>query len=1481
MKMNKSILGILAILVAISAATHHADASELKYRIRKRVCEMYDTCPTTGGTSGPANYKARIDQDPITGANQALVSFTISEVRSGDLFNWVLDDTNSGTAALSGNGTISGTSQRVLGVNTSPLSDGTLTLRVQVSRNGVWGDPTTDTATKNTSGGDFVAFSDGFDDATASAAAQPLTSNEITVSGFAGSLAVSVSGDASAKVSIDGAACATSGTITANKTISLCANSPTIDTSKTITVTVGASSVNWKVSTSSTTSTSNVVAWGKNSFGQLGDNSVNDSNAPVEVLGAGGSGFLGDVAAIDSGWYHNCARKTDNTVWCWGMNGSGQLGNNTNVTSTTPVQVVGTGGAGFLNDVVEISSGDFHSCALRSNGTVWCWGSNTTSYFGAGRLGDNTAVDRLAPVQVVDVGGIGFLGDVVKISAGNENSCALKSNGTVWCWGYNLYGEVGDGTTTYHNSPVQVVGPGGSGFLGGVAEIAMGGFHACARKTDNTVWCWGMNSSGGLGNNTDIDSNTPVQVVGAGGSGFLGSVVKISSGEDHSCALRTDGAVWCWGNNYYGSLGDNTTTNRLVPVQVLGLGGAGFLTGVSDISGGQTHTCAIKTDGTAWCWGNNAEGMLGNNSSGGSLLTPVQVAGIGGSGFLGNAVKIGSGRWHSFALTGGTPSDTAAPTISTLLPQPGSTDVAENVNLVITFGEDVIAGTGNIVIRKLSDGTVFETILVTDARVTIAGKVTTINPTALFASNTAYYVEVAAGAFKDAADNNFAGITGSSTWAFTSEVTDFAPPLVATLSPANGSTGVAVAANLVITFDEPVAKGSGNIVIKKTSDGTAVETIPVSDARVSVSGNSATINPTGTFASFTGYYVEVAAGAFRDSSGNAFAGITGSSTWAFTSVNSDTVAPAVQTLSPADGVAGVAVDANLVITFSENVVKGSGNIVIDSPTNGIFETIPVSDARVSVSGNQATINPAATFASGTDYYVIVDAGAFKDAAGNNFAGITVSTAWNFTTVAALPDPACSGSPGMPGTVLADGSVYAGCTPDGNVPMYVTRCDAGMDWNGSACAGTRSAITWNNGTSNFITTGIISTITGEANTTALAGLADGGAPYQAAQYCNNLDMHGKTDWYLPAYADLGAFGPIFVNRVAIGGFDLSGLDPSGWYWSSTESLTYYALLHKFSDGSASGAAFRYVGHSVRCARTGDTTSPTGSSLSPADGSADVAANANLVITFSENVVKGSGTIVIDSPTDGIFETIPVSDARVSVSGNQATINPAATFASGTDYYVIVDAGAFVDESGNPHAGITTSSSWNFTTAADPCAGSPVAGTVCADGSVYAGISPDGNVPMFVTRCDAGGSLVGSTCTGRSGITWNNGTDYGSPYDCINWGCTGATSITDGRTNTDTLAGATGRGSPHQAAIYCQDLELHGKTDWYLPAKDELNVLYTNRVAIGGFDLGGSYPSGYYWSSSEYSYGAWDQRFFGGAQNYGHALFGGQSVRCARR
>ena len=225
--------------------------------------------------------------------------------------------------------------------------------------------------------------------------------------------------------------------------------------------------------------------------------------------------------------------KSDGTAWTWGANDYGQLGDGTTLKRTSPVRV------SSIIGVVQASNGAFHSLALKSNGTVWAWGRNNR-----GQLGDNTEVERDLPVRVPG------LTQVIQVEAGGMSSFALKSDGTVWAWGYN-----------YTRTPVQVSA------LSGIVQLSAGGGHTLALKSDRTVWAWGINAKGELGDGTTTDRNSPAQVkditgvvqVVAGGGGDTG----------HSLALKSDGTVWGWGANYNGQLGNGTTGRELHPVQAL------------------------------------------------------------------------------------------------------------------------------------------------------------------------------------------------------------------------------------------------------------------------------------------------------------------------------------------------------------------------------------------------------------------------------------------------------------------------------------------------------------------------------------------------------------------------------------------------------------------------------------------------------------------------------------------------------------------------------------------------------------------------------------------------------------------------------------------------------------------------------------------------------------------------------------------------
>ena len=255
------------------------------------------------------------------------------------------------------------------------------------------------------------------------------------------------------------------------------------------------------------------------------------------------------ITAIATGGEHTCALTSGGGVTCWGDNTYGQLGDGTTANSTTPVAV-----AGLSSGVNAIAAGAYHTCALTSGGGVMCWGWNAY-----GQLGDGTTANSTTPVAVA-----GLSSGVIAIAAGGGHTCALTSSGGATCWGWNASGELGDGTTTDRLTPVAVVG-----LSSGVTAIATGAYHTCALTRDGGATCWGWNASGELGDGTTANSFTPVAVVG-----LSSGVSAIAASYAHTCALTSGGGVMCWGWNAYGQLGDGTTNDSSVPVDVVGLGGS-------------------------------------------------------------------------------------------------------------------------------------------------------------------------------------------------------------------------------------------------------------------------------------------------------------------------------------------------------------------------------------------------------------------------------------------------------------------------------------------------------------------------------------------------------------------------------------------------------------------------------------------------------------------------------------------------------------------------------------------------------------------------------------------------------------------------------------------------------------------------------------------------------------------------------------------
>ena len=405
-----------------------------------------------------------------------------------------------------------------------------------------------------------------------------------------------------------------------------------------------------------------VMAWGNNTSGQLGDGSTSESNVPVPVIG------VSSVTSIAAGGSFGLA-VAGGAVSAWGDNFYGELGNGTNANSDVPISVSG------LSGVTSIAAGGGHALATLSTGVVMAWGDNfygeigirtastevdepvavrlsrqissvsasdpgsnrgfsmalagnhtvkTWGYDAFGQLGDGSIrVNVTRPVNVKALTG------AIAVSAGSDFSLALTTNGTVTAWGDNSAGQLGIGTTGNN-----IVTPKAIGGLTGVTAIAAGFAHGLALLANGTVMAWGDNSYGELGDGSTVGSDTPVAVSG------LSDAIAVAAGGDYSLALLSDGTVMAWGDNSYGELGDGTTVGSDLPVPVIGL------TGITAIAAGLEHGLALGSDGSVMAWGNNGAGQLGDGASGGTSDTPVTVTGLTGS----TVTAVAAGLDHSLGL---------------------------------------------------------------------------------------------------------------------------------------------------------------------------------------------------------------------------------------------------------------------------------------------------------------------------------------------------------------------------------------------------------------------------------------------------------------------------------------------------------------------------------------------------------------------------------------------------------------------------------------------------------------------------------------------------------------------------------------------------------------------------------------------------------------------------------------------------------------
>ncbi len=427
-------------------------------------------------------------------------------------------------------------------------------------------------------------------------------------------------------------------------------------------------------------------ATGWNNYGQLGDGTIINKSTPVQIMGG--------VLSVSAGTYHSLIVKTDNTLWATGRNESGQFGNGTTTNSSVPIQVGGNTQVGISTSTLKIaaqnrgtirsvSAGEHHSLILKTDSTLWSTGQNTF-----GQLGDGTTTNTTTPVQIMS--------DVISVSAGSFNSLIVKSDNTLWATGQNDQGQLGDGTTSNQLTPVQT--------MSNVQSVSAGAFHSVMLGTDSTLMATGLNTFGQFGNGTTMQSHS--FTVAALSSGPL--VTDVATGYGHSLFVKDDGTLWSIGRNDYGQLGEGTNTNRSTPIQIM--------SDVQSVSAGSIHSLILKTDNTLWAVGDNRYGQLGDGtfiSKSVPVQVMSNVKSVSGGGYFSLIVKMDNTLWATGSNIFGNLGNGAQTDISTpfLLMSDVRSASAGHIHSLIVKMDNTLWATGQNAEGKFGDGTTISSLI--------------------------------------------------------------------------------------------------------------------------------------------------------------------------------------------------------------------------------------------------------------------------------------------------------------------------------------------------------------------------------------------------------------------------------------------------------------------------------------------------------------------------------------------------------------------------------------------------------------------------------------------------------------------------------------------------------------------------------------------------------------------------------------------------
>jgi methionine-rich copper-binding protein CopC len=653
------------------------------------------------------------------------------------------------------------------------------------------------------------------------------------------------------------------------------------------------------------------------------------------------------------------------------------------------------------------------------------------------------------------------------------------------------------------------------------------------------------------------------------------------------------------------------------------------------------------------------------------------------------------------------------PVLASTSPADGASQVATGADLVATFDRLVVPGTGFITIKQTSnDATVAMLDVTNPAEVVFSSSTVTIDLPSDLGLSTGYYVVLDATAVQNVLGDPFPGISAKTEWNFTTSA-DSTPPSLLTTNPADNAAAVAIDVSFVATFDEAIAPGAGNIVITNLTEATTFATIDIGDAtQVTVAGSTLTIDPADDLHEGRTYAVEIDSGAITDSTGNPFAGIAGIDNWDFDTVP-DTTDPALVSTTPADNATAASFGNNLTATFDEAIQAGTGDItIVNLADSSTFATIPMGDAQVSIAGSTLTIDPDDVLEPGTAYAVQIDAAAITDLSGNTFAGIVAPdvATWNFTTT----------------TLTSKDSIVGESEANGPAEDYYPNANNNMIGVGGPGGGRADRnvvlgytlptlpVGEKAGSVNFffeITAARDST--GAENLPNLqVHLLDVGDPDASGvsyffhgfnDTAPDVALVGTTSVTVTGTADTN-FADDSQDRVfALSGDALALLQS---FYGDDHIPDQTEVFFRFSlDPDPAVNTYRRYRIDLGDHESGlqvssvPPTPPVIVSTVPADDAIDVYEGTSFVATFDRDILAGSGDITIRDVTDGTtFESIPVTDDQVSISGPDLVIALVNPLDPAEEYAIQLDAGVVTDATGNPFAGIVDPdvTTWSFTT-----------------------------------------------------------------------------------------------------------------------------------------------------------------------------------------